>query len=135
LLHVPSFLRVEAELFGRSGQAGAGLARIADARAMLAESGERWEEAEIRRTEGELLHQAGQMASAEAVLADADRVATSQGADLFVLRTRISMAELLADQERRGEASTALTSVIERFDPACEIPDFLRARHLLATLR
>jgi predicted ATPase len=134
LLHIPSFLRVESELLGRSGQAGAGLAKISEARAALADSGERWEEAEIRRTEGELLDQMGRAEAAEAALSEAHRIATTQGAHLFALRASLSLAELFGRQGRRAEALSVLSAAIGRFAPDCKAPDLSRARVLLLAL-
>jgi predicted ATPase len=135
LLHIPSFLRVESEILGRSGEAGAGLAKISEAKAILAKSGERWEEAEIRRTEGELLGQLGRIAAAEAALSDAQRIAVTQGAHLFALRARVSMAELLSRQGRRAEASSALTAAVAQFAPDCDAPDLRHAQDVLLALQ
>ena len=134
LLHIPSFLRVESEILGRSGRAGAGLAKISEAQAALAQSGERWEEAEIRRTEGELLGQLGRAAAAEAVLLDAHRIATIQGAHLFALRAGLSLAELFSSQGRRADAMSVLAAAVARFAPESDAPDLSRARELLLAL-
>jgi predicted ATPase/class 3 adenylate cyclase len=132
LLHIPSFLRVEAEILGRCGQAETGLARIFEAQAMLAQSGERWEEAEIRRTEGELLARLGRAAAAEVAYRDAHCIAVRQGARLFALRASVSLAELLGAEGRRADATAALAAAIARFEPESVAPDLARARGLLS---
>ena len=96
----------------------------------MEETSQHWEEPEIRRIEGELLGFAGNHATAVAALRDADRVAVSQGAHLFALRSRISLATL----QPETEAKAATAAAVAWFDPACMIPDVLRARQLLEEL-
>ncbi|MBN9564324.1 MAG: AAA family ATPase [Alphaproteobacteria bacterium] len=134
-LNMPSLLRVEAELLGLAGDARRGLAKISEARALLSETGERMEDAELRRTEGVLLEQTGDIAGAEQALAAAHDVAVAQGARLFALRARTSLAELLSRQARHAEARAALSGTVRRVPPAANVPDVLRARQLLRALR
>jgi class 3 adenylate cyclase/predicted ATPase len=126
-LHLPMAIRFEAELLGRSGRIAEALTRITEARTVVEETSQLWEEAETRRVEGELLGLAGNRAAAEAALREADRVAVTQGARLFALRARISLATLRPCREIRA----AMTEAVAWFDPACEISDVLRARELL----
>jgi predicted ATPase len=122
-------------LLGLAGDASGGLARIGEAWTLLSETGERMEEAELRRTEGVLLGQTGDIAGAEQALAAAHDVAVAQGARLFALRARTTLAELLSRQARHAEARAALSSTVRRFPPAANVPDVLRARQLLRALR
>ncbi len=128
-------LRVEAELLGRIGDVAEGLAKMDEAWAAVAESGERWDLAELHRTQGELLARARNVDAAEIALNKAHEVAISQGALLFALRARVSLATLLADRGRRSEAAATLARALGPFAREFAAPDVLRARQLLEALR
>ncbi len=130
-LHLPMAMRFEAELLGRCGRIAEGLTRITEARTVVEELSQHWEEAEVRRVEGELLGLAGNEAAAEAALRDADRVAVAQGARLFALRARVSLAAV----QPRQDVKIAIAAAVAWFDPSTELPDVLRARQFLEELK
>ncbi|HJS85629.1 MAG TPA: adenylate/guanylate cyclase domain-containing protein [Acetobacteraceae bacterium] len=128
-------LRIEAELLGQIGNVAEGLVKMDEAWDAVAKSGEGWDLAELHRTRGELLAKARNLEAAEIALNKAHAVARSQGALLFALRARVSLAALLADQGRRSEAVPALSEAIAPFASERATPDVVRAQQLLTALQ
>ena len=81
-LKVPYYLGLMADLLGRAGRGGEGLALLDEALARVEASGERWFEAELHRLRGDLLLQSNpnQPEPAAACFAAAVQVARTQGA-------------------------------------------------------
>lgn len=96
---VPFFQTMLAELLGRSGRKGAGLALLDTAMAQVEEWGERWQESEIHRTRGLLLAQAP----------DADVVQAEQS-----LRRAVSIARARHARGWELRASESLTRLLDR---------------------
>ncbi|MBN1402550.1 MAG: hypothetical protein JXA74_17045, partial [Anaerolineae bacterium] len=120
---------------GRAGRAEEGLALLDEALEQVERTGERWEEAELRRLQGELLRQRGDDPEAvEECYRQAIAVAQRQEARSWELRATTSLARLLRDQGRAAEAREALAAIYGWFTEGFDTPDLVEARALLAEL-
>ena len=97
---------------------------------------ERWCEAEINRVAGKIALKSPQpdTAKAEAYFERALAVARAQQAKSWELRAAMSMARLLRDQGRRGEARDLLAPVYGWFTEGFDTLDLKQARTLLDEL-
>lgn len=115
----------------------AGADRVIDrAIAKSQERGILWHLPELMRMKAELLlarHGAEANASANDALWDAYRLAETQGAEFWRLRTAMSLAELKASQGCAPDASSILGRVCERYALADDFVDLRTARQLLRT--
>ena len=102
------FLSQLAEAFGRLGYVSEGVTMVEEGFADLEPTDERVSEAELHRSRG-LLHLAveGESLAAEACFRQGIEVARGQQALLLELRSATALAELLAGEERAGEARRA----------------------------
>lgn len=110
------FLSQLGATFGRLGYVSEGVAMVEEGFADLEPTDERVSEAELHRSRG-LLHLAGkgESAAAEACFRRGIEVARRQQALLLELRSATALAELLASEERAGEARVLLEDVTGRF--------------------
>ena len=126
-----------AEALGRAGQNAEGLAAIEEAIARSERTEERWAMAELVRVEGELLLLQGAPGAA-AVAKDHFRQALDwarqQGALSWELRAATSLARLLRDTDRIGEARDLLAPIYERFTEGFGTADLRAAKKLLDEL-
>src|SRR5262249_35186578 len=98
----PSHLAPLAEAYARAGRCDEGLAVVEDARAMVAETGERSYEAELHRLRGDLLREkakrtgrkSGLETQAEEALRAAAGIARGQGARALELRALLALCRL-----------------------------------------
>ena len=117
------------------GQFDAAAAAIAEAKAIMERSGERWLESETHRFEGDLhLANGANVAEAEACYLRGLSVAREQGARGLELKVANSLAKLWADQARRDEARDLLRPIYETFTDGFEYADLTEARELLKAL-
>jgi predicted ATPase len=68
------------------------------------------------------------VAEAERCLRSAIDVSRPQGARLFELRTTVSLARLLRDTNRGGEARTMLAEIYNWFTEGFDLPDLKEAK-------
>jgi len=132
-----SFLIVLAESLGRAGHTAEGTEIINEALARSEANEERWCLPEILRVKGLLLAQAPQpdaSAAAEACYAQSLEWAHRQGALSWELRTAVSLAGLLLEQNRAAEARQMLASVRDRFSEGFETADLRSATALVESL-
>ena len=132
LLQFLAFLMAEA--LGRAGQYADGLAAIDEAIARSERTEELWAMAELMRVRGELLllHGApGAAAAAEDHFRQALDCARRQGALSWELRAATSLARLLRDQDRIGEARDLLAPIYGRFTEGFGAADLQAAKQLL----
>jgi predicted ATPase len=127
--------------FGRRGEAREALAQT---RAMIEETGERWCDAELHRLGGMAALEAtskrrrakasgsGGSEEAEAGFRRAIDLARAQGARLWELRACVSLAELLRQTDRASEATKLLRAVYATFDASLDLPDVRAAEEMLA---
>ena len=138
VLAVPHSLTLLAEVYGKVGQTEAGLHALAEALAIVENTGEHWWEAEIHRIKGELLlAQAGtkpQMEDAAACFHQALAVASRQQAKALELRTAMSLARLWQRQGQRAAARELLTPIYGWFTEGFDTADLQEAKALLGEL-
>jgi predicted ATPase len=123
-----------AEALGRAGQNAEGLAAIEEAIARSERTEEHWAMAELVRVKGELLLLQGTpnaAATAEDHFRQALDWARRQGALSWELRAATSLARLLRDRDRIGEARDLLASVYGRFTEGFGTADLRTAKQLL----
>ncbi len=131
---VPFFLVLLADAQGRAGQPDRGLRHVAEAERLLAETEERWAEAELHRVRGELLDAAQDRDGAERSYRQAIGVARRQGAKFWELRAAVSLARLWREQGRAGEARNLLAPLYGCFTEGFDTPDLEQAKALLDEL-
>jgi predicted ATPase len=137
-LYQPYFLALLAEADGKAEQIEEGLAVLAEAPAVVDQTGERFYEAELYRLKGELtLRSKVQRLKAE-VGAEIERcfwqaseVARKQSGKSLELRATISLARLLTKQEKRDEACTMLADIYSWFTEGFDTADLKDAKALL----
>jgi predicted ATPase len=125
-----------AETCGNNGRAEQGLHLLDQRLATADQTSETVSEAELHRVKGELLmiKEPGNMAEAERSLLTAIDVARKQSAKLFELRATVSLARLIANQNRRDEARAMLTDIYNWFTEGFDTPDLKDAKSLLQEL-
>jgi predicted ATPase len=133
-LFLPRWLILLASALGRLGQHGTGLETIDTAFTLIAETNERWNEAELYLRRGEL-----QLALSEADLAEtsfeqAVDVARTQNTKLWELRAARALARLWRDRGRRAEAHDLLAPVYGWFTEGFDTADLKHAKALLDEL-
>jgi ATP/maltotriose-dependent transcriptional regulator MalT len=125
-----------ARAHGLRGKPDEGLAVIAELKEQTERTGLRLAEAAIYRVAGALHLQRGDdEAAAEACFRKSIEVARGQSAKMFELRATISLARLLAKQERREEARAMLAEIYGWFSEGLDTPDLKEAKALLDELR
>jgi len=131
----PYHLALLAEASATVGQAAEGLEALAEALAILAESGVRWWEAELHRLRGELQqHTGAQPGEAEACFQQALAVARRQQAKSLELRAAMGLSRLWQQHGKRDEARQALAEVYGCFTEGFDTADLKEARALLDEL-
>ena len=132
----PGFLGVLARAYGKVGQAEEGLPLLAEALALVHETGERLEEAELYRLKGELTLQQSQDAEpAESCFHKAIEIARQQQAKSWELRAAISLARLWQQQGKQAEARELLAPVYDWFTEGFDTKDLQEAKVLLEELQ
>ncbi|MGO4834971.1 adenylate cyclase, partial [Rhizobiaceae sp. 2RAB30] len=120
---------------GLVGQIEEGLEQIAKALDAVEELNERLYKAELHRLRGTLQHQSGLFDEAEYEYLSAIQVANEQKAKSWELRATTSLAKLLFEQGRVGEAASRLNQVYSWFNEGYDTNDLRRAHALLAAIR
>ena len=105
-----------------------------EAVALVEDTGERYVEAEIRRSEGNLLLAENGSAEAETCYLKALEVARAQEARSLELCAAMSLARLWGEQGRRAEAHDLLAPVYGWFTEGFDTPDLKEAKTLLDEL-
>jgi predicted ATPase len=134
-LRLIAFLMSEA--LGRAGQNAEGLAAIEEEIARSERTEEHWAMAELVRAKGELLllqGAPGAVAVAEHHFRQALDWARQEGALSWELRAATSLARLLRDRDRIGEARDLLAPIYERFTEGFGTADLQAAKQLLDEL-
>ncbi|AGW95012.1 adenylate/guanylate cyclase domain-containing protein [Cupriavidus sp. DF5525] len=134
----PHFLGLLATAYASAGQARAGLDVLADALAAVANTGERYYEAELHRLKGELLLQCAtagtEQEAAQACFHQAIEIARRQGAKSLELRAALSLARLWQQQGKTEAARQILTGLQEAFTEGFDSADWQQAKALLDAL-
>jgi len=132
--YLPGRLCSLAEAQARSGHPEEGLTTLAEALAVVEETGERHWEAELHRVRAELLLAQGDDAEAETSLQKAIDVARRQSARSWELRATTSLARLWQKQGRTREARELLAQIYGTFTEGFDTRDLKEARALLDEL-
>jgi class 3 adenylate cyclase/predicted ATPase len=127
---VPFILTLLADAEGKAKQRDEGLGHLAEAERLMAETDERWAEAELHRVRGELLR-AGHDPAAERSFRQAIGIAQRQSAKFWELRAAISLARLWREQGERDAVRDLLTPVYGWFTEGFDTPILKEAKALL----
>ena len=136
-------LALLAEAYSKVGSLEEGLNAVTEALTMVAQTGERFYEAELYRLKGELTlklrHSSDEsyearIKQAEACFQGAIAIARQQQAKSWELRAIISFVRLLATQGRRDEARAMLAEIYGWFTEGFDTADLKDAKALLEEL-
>ena len=119
------------------GRAREGLEAVDHALELMRAGGRRGDDAELRRLKGELLlisDNGGAAAEAEQCFRDAIDIARRHSAKSWQLRATMSLARLLARQDRPAEARTMLAEIYNWFTEGFDTADLKDAKELLHEL-
>jgi len=132
----PYGLTLLAEASAQVGQCEAGLTRLAEALAVVDETGERRWEAELYRLKGELLltRSAAYDTEAETCFHQALDIARRQQAKSLELRAAMSLSRLWQHQGKRAEARELLAPIYGWFTEGFDTADLQEAKALLEEL-
>jgi tetratricopeptide (TPR) repeat protein len=132
----PSALAQLAEAYGQSGQVEEGLSLLAEARAVVEQTGARLWEAEVQRLTGELLLRQAvpDEGQAAACFQQALDVARRQQARSLELRAAMSLSRLWQRQGKSTKARALLAPLYGWFTEGFDTPDLQDARALLEAL-
>jgi predicted ATPase len=127
---------MRAEAYKKIEQPEEGLTALAEAQALVEESGERYYEAELQRFKGELLlvQSPDDPAEAETCFHNALEIARREHAKSLELRTAMSLARLWQRQGKEGDARQLLNDVFAWFTEGFDTADLEDARDLLNEL-
>jgi predicted ATPase len=132
---VPYFLTMLADAEGKAEQRDEGLGHLAEAERVMAETEERWAEAELHRVRGELLRAGHDPAGAERSFCQAISIAQQQSAKFWELRAAISLARLWREQGKRDAARDLLAPTYGWFAEGFDTPVLMEAKALLDELQ
>ena len=133
---IPFYLTLLAEALALAGKIEEALATLDEALAKAAVSGEKGWSAEIHRLRGELTSRLPypDPEKAEESFRTALAIARQQGTRGYELRAATSLAGLLREQGRQGEARDLLAPVYGWFTEGFDSPDLKDAKVLLDEL-
>jgi predicted ATPase len=131
---VPLLLTLLADAEGKAKQQDRGLGHLAEAERLVAETGERCNEAELHRVRGELLRAGHDPAGAERCFCQAIGIAQLQSAKFWELRAAISLARLWREQGKRDAARDLLAPIYAWFTEGLDTPVLKDAKALLDEL-
>jgi predicted ATPase len=123
-----------ADALARQGDNAAALAVAKDGLDVVEETGHRQWLAELHRVEGDALFSLNVLDDSQRAFEEALRVARRQGAKAYELRAATSLARLLGEQSRRGEAHDLLTPICGSYTEGFETADLMEAKLLLGRL-
>ncbi len=133
---VPLYEGLRAELDAEGPSIDSAVARLDEALAFAARTGERWSDAMLHRIRGEILlkRDPTNPAPAEEALHTAITVAREQRARSFGLLAALALARLYHATARPLQAHCVLGAALEGFAPTPEMPEISEAKSLLAEL-
>jgi predicted ATPase len=137
VLLCPYLLWLIAQASKETGLVEEGLEALNEAVTIIATTAERYYEAELYRLKGELLllrDRGSDRAEARTCFRRAIEIAQSQRAKSWELRSTMSLARLLASQDRRDEARTMLAEIYNWFTEGFDTADLKEAKALLDEL-
>lgn len=128
---MPFSLVLLADAYGKAGRPRDGLNRLNEAAQVIADTHERWEEAELHRVRGELLMIAHQERAAEESFRKAIDIARRQKAKAWELRATVNLAQIRCHQGRRVEARDLMEPIYGWFTEGLDTPDLKAAKAIL----
>ena len=133
---LPHLLTPLVEAYRKIEQPEEGLTALAEARALVEKTGERYYEAELERLKGELLlaQSPDDSAEAEDCFHNALEIARRQQAKSLELRTAMSLTRLWQREGKEGDVSQLLNDVFTWFTEGFDTADLRDARTLLNEL-
>jgi predicted ATPase len=132
--YVPYLLTLLADAEGKAKQQDEGLGHLGEAERLLAETEDRWVEAELYRVRRELLRAGHDPAAAERSFSQAIGIAQQQSAKFWELRAATSLARLWRDQGKQAQAHDLLAPVYGWFTEGFDATDLKDAKALLDEL-
>ena len=120
-----------AQAYENAGETDEALSALNHALQIAAGIGERWYTAELYRHKGQVMLRLADSVTAEELYRRALAIAEEQDAKLWKLRAAVSLARLLANQDRRCEAHDVLAPIYEWFTEGFNTPDLTEAKKLL----
>ena len=139
--HLPKFLSLLAEVYGKVGQAEEGLTVLAEALAMVNKNGERFYEAELYRLKGQLTLQSKVQGPKSKVQEEAEEcfhraidIARRQSAKSLELRAVMSLSRLWQQQGRQKDDHQMLVQIYGWFTEGFDTKDLQEAKALLEEL-
>jgi tetratricopeptide (TPR) repeat protein len=134
-LTLPAQWSVLAEAYTRAGRLVEARQAIDEGLALAEKHDDRSQEAELYRLKGELLlWEESEPSTVESCFRQAIKVAQGQQSKAWELRATTSLARLLQQRGRGGEAIAALTTIYGAFTEGFEMPDLVSAKDLLQSL-
>jgi DNA-binding winged helix-turn-helix (wHTH) protein len=134
-LRLPYYFGLLAQVCGRAGRTGDGLAAVDEGMAASRAHNERWCDAELHRLRGELLLASGTDADeAETAYSRAMEIARTQQARSLELRAATSLARLWRAQRRGDDARSLMQSLYSWFTEGFDTMDLREAKALLDEL-
>jgi predicted ATPase len=131
---VPVFLTLLADAEGRAKERDRGLGHLTEAERLVAETEDRWAEAELYRVRGELLSAGHDPAAAEHSFSQAIGIAQQQSSKFWELRAAISLARLWREQGKRDAARDLLAPTYGWFTEGFDTSVLKEAKALLDEL-
>ena len=123
-----------AQTYLKAGHFPEGRTNLENAIADIAAGGSRRYEAELYRLKGECALIAGEGLEAQSAFNSAIAIARRQQAKSYELRATMSLARLMRDTNRRGEARAMLTDIYNWFTEGFDTADLKDAKALLDEL-
>jgi len=135
-LTVPGQLGILAEAYTKAGRLVEARQAIDQGLALAEKHDDRSHEAELHRLNGELsLWEEKGPSAVEDRFRKAIAIAQGQQSKAWELRATISLARLLQQQGREGEAKVVLATIYSAFTEGFETPDLVSAKELLQLLK
>jgi predicted ATPase len=130
------FLALLAEVYGKGGKVGEGLAVLVEALRRAADTRMGFYEPEMHRVQGELLlaRAPANPADAEACFRQAIASARRQGARSLELRAVLSLSRLYHQQGKEGEVHPILAEIYGWFTEGFDTADLQEAKALLEAI-
>jgi adenylate cyclase len=134
---MPQYMAMLADALRKAGRVEEARDCLAEAQAILEETGENWWEPELLRLKAEILlqrYRPGCDDEAEGCLRQALQTSRERDAKSLELRAATSLSRLLFKQGRKSEAHRTLAAVYSWFTEGFETPDLREAKALIDQL-
>jgi class 3 adenylate cyclase len=133
---VEYYLALFASFLGKAGKFDDALRTIEESISIITETGERLFEAEVLRLKGEILiaQDRSTFSQADKLFREAIDLSRVQHARMWELRSALSLARLLAKQDRRDDARAILADIYNWFTEGFDTADLKDAKALLDQL-